>query len=170
MYSSELPQSEKSPYRMRCEAIQFVSAGTDTVSNSMHMLTYHVVEQPHILQRLRDEIRAVQPDSSQPAPLRKLEQLPYLTSVILEALRLGYGVSTRSPRSAPDRVIKYKDWEIPPGTPVGMTPVLMHQNEEKFPEPEKFNPERWVDPAERQRLDKYMVAFSKGTRQCAGIK
>ena len=38
------------------------------------------------------------------------------------------------------------------------------------PDPEKFDPERWLDPQQRQRLDKYMVAFSKGTRICLGIK
>ena len=170
MYSSDLPPSEKSLYRMRCEAVQFVSAGTDTVSNTMHVMTYHLIDNPHILKRLREEIRTVQPNPTQPAPLKQLEQLPYLTSVILEALRLGYGLATRSPRAAPDRVIIYKDWKIPPGTAVSMTSILIHQNEEIFPEPEKFDPERWTDPAERQRLDKYMVAFSKGTRLCLGIK
>ena len=38
------------------------------------------------------------------------------------------------------------------------------------PDPEKFDPERWTDTRERQRLDHYMVAFSKGTRICLGIK
>jgi cytochrome P450 len=99
-----------------------------------------------------------------------LEKLTYLTAVILEGLRLGYGTSTRLQRVAPDRVIKYEDWEIPPGTPVSMTSVLMHHNEDKFPNSHNFDPERWMDPKERQRLDKYMVAFTKGTRQCLGIK
>jgi cytochrome P450 len=170
MYSSDLPPSEKSPERILCEAIQFITAGMDTVANTLYVMTFHMLDNPSILLRLREELRAVQPNADNPANLRRLEQLPYLTSVILEGLRLGYGVSTRSARVAPDRVIKYKDWEIPSGTAVGMTSVLLHHYEEKFPEPEKFNPERWVDLAERQRLDKYMVAFSKGTRQCLGIK
>ena len=142
MSSQEIPPSEKSSYHMKYEAIQFVSAGTDTVSNTMHMITYHVIENPSILQRLRTEILTVQPDSTQPAKFSQLERLPYLTGVILEGLRLGYGVSTRLPRIAPDRVIKYKEWEIPPGTPVGMTTVLMHQNENIFPEPARFIPDR----------------------------
>ena len=170
MYSDEIPQSEKSPYRMKCEAMQFVSAGTDTVSNTMHVITYHVISSSAILQRLREEILTVQPNPTQPIKFSSLERLPYLTGIILEGLRLGYGVSTRLPRIAPDRVIKYKDWEIPPGTPVGMTSVLIHQNESVFPEPARFNPDRWVDLKERQRLEKYLASFSRGTRQCLGIK
>lgn len=45
---------------------------------------------------------------------------------------------------------------------------LLHHNEDNFPNSHAFIPERWIDPAERKRLDKYMVAFSKGSRQCLG--
>jgi cytochrome P450 len=46
----------------------------------------------------------------------------------------------------------------------------MHHDESVFPDSYRFNPERWVDPAERKRLEKYMVAFSKGSRQCIGMQ
>jgi hypothetical protein len=49
----------------------------------------------------------------------ELEQLPYLTAVIKEGLRLSYGVSHRLPRIAPNEIISLvsgkKTWEIPPG-------------------------------------------------------
>ena len=45
----------------------------------------------------------------------------------------------------------------------------MHQNESIFPKPLEFIPERWLDRAERIRLEKYLVPFSKGSRQCLGI-
>lgn len=88
----------------------------------------------------------------------------------MEGLRLSNGVSTRLARVAPDRSIYFRDWEIPKGTPVGMTSTLIHQNPDIFQQPLEFIPERWLDPQERQRLERYLVPFSKGTRQCAGIK
>jgi cytochrome P450 len=36
-----------------------------------------------------------------------------------------------------------------------------------FPDPETFRPKRWVEAG--TRLDKYLVSFGKGTRQCVGI-
>jgi cytochrome P450 len=43
-----------------------------------------------------------------------------------------------------------------------------------FPSPDKFIPERWLQPGSQSELnrslDKYLVAFGKGTRQCLGIK
>jgi cytochrome P450 len=47
-----------------------------------------------------------------------------------------------------------------------MTSYLIHHDPTIFPSPYEFNPERFLsDP----RLDKYLVSFSKGTRQCVGI-
>ncbi|KAL8797920.1 MAG: hypothetical protein Q9182_007117 [Xanthomendoza sp. 2 TL-2023] len=59
--------------------------------------------------------------------------------------------------------------QLPYLTPVGMTSVLMHNNTTLFPEPQTFEPERWLQ-SDSARLRKYIVAFSKGSRQCLGIK
>ena len=57
-------------------------------------------------------------------------------------------------------------------TPVGMTSVHVHHNEAVFPEPYKFKPERWLQgrPQGSPPLDRYLVAFSKGSRQCIGMQ
>jgi cytochrome P450 len=40
-----------------------------------------------------------------------------------------------------------------------------------FPEPEKFNPERWIRAAEKgEYLNRFIVSFTKGSRQCLGMK
>jgi cytochrome P450 len=48
----------------------------------------------------------------------------------------------------------------------------MHHNEDVFPDSRNFNPLRWtqaVDDKEQKPLSRYMVSFSKGTRQCLGM-
>jgi len=49
-----------------------------------------------------------------------------------------------------------------------MTSILMHHNETIFPNSYEFLPERWLGD-EGSALEKYMVAFSKGSRQCIGM-
>ena len=167
---SDLPPAEKLPKRLEGEAAAVLGAGAVTTAWTLTVGMYHLTVQQEKLERLRAEVRSVMPDPYQPVKLQQLEQLPYLTAVIMESLRLSNGVSTRLARVAPDRSIYFRDWEIPKGTPVGMTSTLIHQNPDIFPQPFEFIPERWLDPKERQRLESYLVPFSKGTRQCAGIK
>jgi cytochrome P450 len=109
-----------------------------------------------------------------------LEQLPYLSAVILEGLRLSYGAAGRTPRVAPDDTLIYEGkfgdkpvrYVIPPGTPIGMSCALIHMNKDIFPEPDEFRPERWLteNGTRRKGLDGYLFSFGKGTRQCLGMK
>lgn len=40
-----------------------------------------------------------------------------------------------------------------------------------FPNPHDFDPERWIRAAEKgERLDRYLVNFSKGSRICLGMQ
>ena len=166
---SDLPPTEKLPKRLEMEAAAILGAGAVTTAWTLTVAMYHLTVNPEKLERLRAEIRELAPDPYRPAKLQHLEQLPYLTAVINESLRVSNGISTRLARIAPDRSIHFQDWEIPKGTPVGMTSTLIHQNPDIYSEPLEFIPERWLDPIERQRLEKYLVPFSRGSRQCAGM-
>ncbi|ERF69870.1 hypothetical protein EPUS_05412 [Endocarpon pusillum Z07020] len=168
--SDVLPAQEKTVECLRDQVQSIVSAGTETTAHTLRVITVHLCLNRPILQRLRAEIRTLQPDPYTPAKLLQLEKLPYLTATCLEGLRLSSGVSARLPRISPDQIIRYGDWEIMPGTPVGMTRIFMHEDETIFPDPAAFKPERWmVDAAERRRLERYLLPFSKGARNCVGI-
>lgn len=84
------------------------------------------------------------------------------------ALRLSYGVSQRSPRISRTAPFEYRGQIIPPGYAISMDPVHMHHNESIFPDSNAFLPERWLQD-ESKKLQRYNIAFSKGTRQCAGM-
>lgn len=51
-----------------------------------------------------------------------------------------------------------------------MSSWILHQDESYFPDPTRFDPDRWSDPAETQRLEKAFVPFGKGSRACVGMK
>ncbi|KAJ6078615.1 hypothetical protein N7467_008368 [Penicillium canescens] len=167
LLDSKLPAEEKSASRLSQEIFTVISAGGETTAKNLTTLTFHLLNNPDKLQKLRDELNRLDPDGT--ASLVEYETMPYLTSIMLEGLRLTNAISTRLQRSSPVDPMKYKDWVIPPGTPVGMTGIFMHHNEDIFPDSQSFIPERWMDPDQRKYLERYMVAFSKGSRQCIGI-
>lgn len=170
MLTSDLPPEEKSTARLCGDGQVTVIAGTLTTAWALALAVFYMLSQPDDLRRLKDELQTAIPDVSQKVPLAVLEQLPFLTACIQESLRLSYGVSCRLQRICPNESLLFNDgkmdWHIPAGTPVSMTSVLMHHNPTIFPDSHKFSPNRWL---ENPHLDKYLVAFSKGSRQCVGI-
>ncbi|KAI0905938.1 cytochrome P450 [Ustulina deusta] len=173
---SKLPPNEKTVERLTEEAQVLVMAGTLTTASTLELMVFWLLKQPETLQKLKNELQTVMPSVTDigKVPLATLEALPYLTAIIKEGLRLGYGVSTRLQRIDPDKLVVFtdkatgKEWIIPPKTSVGMTSVQLHHNEENYPDSKKFIPERWLG-AEGKKLEKYLVSFCKGSRSCVGI-
>ena len=166
--ASDMPASEKKLKRMWQEGMVVVGAGTDTTAWTLVVALVHLTINSGIHQHLKDEMRVATADKGS-LKLSDLEQLPYLSACIKESLRLSYGLSARLPREAPNQVLEVpgtKGLTIPPGTKVSMDAVLMHRHPQLFPQPDEFRPERWLD---NPRLDRYLVSFSKGARQCLGI-
>ncbi|KAK2595091.1 hypothetical protein QQS21_007176 [Conoideocrella luteorostrata] len=162
---SKLPPSEKDFDRVFDEVSTTTGAGFETTAAVIRLASYHIYSNPKILKRLRDEISAA-PDRE----WNTLEKLPYLTAVIMEAMRLAPGIATRSARVAQDKDITYGNWRIPAGTPIGMTMHLLHQDESIYPEPEIFNPDRFMEPDPWHLGDRLFVPFAKGKRNCIGMQ
>ncbi|KAH7327506.1 cytochrome P450 [Rhexocercosporidium sp. MPI-PUGE-AT-0058] len=164
--SSSLPAFEKSPDRLYQEGQTFIAAGTETTAWCLTVITFYLFSNPQILIKLRGELKQAQASTGV-----ELEKLPYLSAVIQEGLRLSYGVCARLPRIAPTESLVLRDgetvWSIPPNIPVSMSAGIQHLDPRIFPSPLEFQPSRWLN---NKSLDRYLVSFSKGSRQCAGIK
>ena len=49
-----------------------------------------------------------------------------------------------------------------------MSVPFMHLNEKVYPDPWKFDPERFLTPGEKERSEAYLVPFGGGSRICIG--
>ncbi len=169
----ELPQRDKSAQVQEDTALLYVSAGFETTGFTIETAMYHVLANPDVLSKLKQELAPLFGASSKTGGLpswTELEKLPYLTAVIQESLRMSLGVSSRLPRKNTKSEMVYKDWVIPRGQFVGMTQRDILYNAEIYPDPMRFDPERWLKGDESKELfNKYHVTFSKGARRCIGI-
>jgi cytochrome P450 len=169
LINGDLPAEEKSISRLVDEGQTMIAAGQETSSFFLQQASYFILANADVHARLKAELQKAIPNPASIPPLARLEELPYLHAVVQEVHRFSHGVVGRLERISPDKVIQYKDWVIPAGTPVAMTSLLQHRDPLKFPNPMKFDPERWLQQSDNGRLEKYLVPFSKGTRQCMGI-
>jgi cytochrome P450 len=186
LFDSELPAEEKTVFRLGGEGMALLGAGTETTSWVVSVITFHLLANPEIYTRLASELQGAAKDPRNLPSWSSLEKLPYLSAVILEGLRLSYGVPGRTARIATEEALAYRgswtppalekpvlvDYVISRGAAIGMSPYLMHHNEAVFPDSEAFLPERWLDEKGQRRkgLERYLLSFSKGTRRCLGIK
>lgn len=101
-----------------------------------------------------------------------------LILVLQDRFRLTYGVSGRTARIPTEEDLIYPgEWNkkpirysVPRGFAIGMSSVLVHHNEEVFPQSNEFQPDRWLraDAQTRKAMDGAMLNFSKGSRACLG--
>jgi cytochrome P450 len=170
--NQNLPPDQKATDRLQDEAQLVVAAGITTVGWALSIGAFHIINQPSVFSRLRQELQEAIPDPSTPLNWTELERLPYLTGCIREAIRLSYPVTSRNPRLL-SKPLVYEDWVIPPRTPVSMTIIDINNDEDIFPEHNRFKPERWINPPptkDGSNLERYFVCFQKGSRSCLGIK
>jgi len=144
----------------------FIFAGIDTPAYALRCIVWYVGRYPEVQQRLVDEVQSWFGNS--PLAWGGLEKLPYLTGVIKEALRLG-GVSPgKIIREVPEEGAQFGSIYLPPGAHVGMSLYLVNMNEDLFPKPDQFIPERWIGE-EASRIRGFPASFGAGTRMCLGI-
>ncbi|ROV96702.1 hypothetical protein VSDG_05517 [Cytospora chrysosperma] len=146
IFESSLPESERTVYRLSGEGFSLVGAGTETSAWTLTVITYFLLAQPDTRARVASELRGVDPHN---LSWITLEKLPYLSGVILEGLRLSYGLPMRSPRIAGDEDLIYHgtsggktfEYVVPRGTAIGMSQWIQHHDEQVFPDSFSFSPE-----------------------------
>ena len=180
--SGQLPAFQEALRSRHATSVHFMSenlfangnvmflAGSETTASSMGAGAYHLLANPPILRRLQAELDKAWANG--PPSWTELEQIPLLKGVVMEALRLDLGVSRRFPRInwQSDTVLNDKT-TIPRGYTMSMSHRFLFFNPKIFPDPQKFDPDRWTQSDEETlRLSKYMHPFSKGTRQCLAYR
>ncbi|KAJ5558222.1 hypothetical protein N7535_008437 [Penicillium sp. DV-2018c] len=166
----EVPAEERTLDRLEDESALLLGAGTETTARSIAMAMFWLIKEKEVLAKLRVELKSVLEKPLSKAEWVDLEKLPYLTGVVNEGLRLSHGMTARLARVSPTEPMVYQNWVIPAGTPVSQSNYFVHMDPTIFPEPEKFDPERWIRASEKgEYLSRYIVSFTRGSRQCLGM-
>lgn len=150
------------------EAGILLGAGADTTGVALTTITHHVLHNPATLQRLRAELREAWPVLENAPRYETLENLPYLTAVIKEGLRM-FPSAIAHPRVVPPEGAVISGAFVPGGTVVGQSFVFVHRSPIVYERPEEFLPERWLGP-EAKACEAALSVFSKGPRSCFGVK
>lgn len=157
-------------YDLNEEALTLLTAGNDTTANAMIIGAYLICTHPLVRDRLFKELQATFPEGYHDITFEKAKHLPYLTAVLQEVLRCSNPLPGRLPRVVPPDGASIDGIELDPGVTVHTSAYLLNRHESVWGSKSKeFDPDRWL-VEQPGALDKHMVSFYKGTRQCLGMK
>ena len=142
-------------------------AAHDTLTSSLTSFIGALAADPEWQTKLRDEVAALGLAPGQPTTFDNLEAMPLTETAFKEAMRLKPPVP-----SIPRRAIRdftFKGFAIPAGTMVGVNPLFTHHMPEIWPHPDRFDPMRFTEEAQRNRHRFAWVPFGGGAHMCLGL-
>lgn len=149
----------------RDEAITLFNAGQDTSAAGLTWLWYLLAKHPEVEQKLRDEAQSAL--GQREAGYADLPALPYTAMVVKESLRLYPPTWSLIPREAltdvplGDFVVRKRGW-------VYIYPWVLHRDPRFFPEPERFDPERFAAGRVESIPQHAYIPFGAGPHVCIG--
>ncbi|KAI0142822.1 cytochrome P450 [Xylariaceae sp. FL1272] len=147
-----------------------VMAGSDTTSAAMRSIFFNLFKQPHLITKLRAEIKEKCGDKrSEVYSAEDCENCPLLQAVLYEGMRLYPSVPVILDRSVPPEGMTINGKHVPGGTVVGSSAWVIHRIPEIWgPDPDAFRPERWLDKDSVGEMKRLFFQFGGGTRTCIG--
>jgi cytochrome P450 len=142
-------------------------AAHDTLTSSLTSFIGELAAHPEWQQKLREEVMALGLAADAPTSLDNLEAMPLSEMAFKEALRIKPPVPSMPRRSVRD--FTFKGFAIPAGVVIGVNPLFTHHMPEFWPEPEKYDPMRFTEEAQRNRHRFAWVPFGGGAHMCLGL-
>ena len=141
-------------------------AAHDTLTSSLTSFVGELAAHPEWQARLREEVKGLGIEANDPSSIDDLEKMPLTEMAFKEALRLKPPVPSMPRRAVRDFTFKGYDAGR---HGVGVNPLFTHHMPEFWPDPDKFDPMRFSDEAQRNRHRFAWVPFGGGAHMCLGL-
>jgi len=152
--------------QLRDEVMTMFLAGHETTAMNLTWMLYLLAQHPEIEEALRAELRSVLGESPRRVTMEDLKRFDLLPRVVKESLRLYPPVPIVARMAeGPDEVGGYA---LPQGSYTLVSPYVTHRHPRYWPNPERFDPDRFLPELERARPKFAYIPFSGGRRKCIG--
>ncbi len=156
--------SQMSDEQLRDEVLTIFLAGYETVANALAWTWLLLGQNPYAEARMHAEIDAVL--AGKIPALDDLPQLKYTEMVFAESMRLYPPAWAMGRQATVD--IEIGPYKLPAGSYLFFSQYIMQRSAEQFPDPLRFEPERFTTEAKAGRPKFAYFPFGGGNRQCIG--
>ncbi|EDW02010.1 GH20136 [Drosophila grimshawi] len=156
---------------LAAQVFVFYLAGFETSSSTMSYCLYELAQHTDIQQKLREDIKNVLQQHDGKLTYESIKAMRYLDQVISETLRLYTIVPFLVRKALSDYVVPGNPkYVIEKGTQVIMPAAAYHRDEDFYPDPEKFDPDRFSAENVAARDSVEWLPFGDGPRNCIGMR
>uniref|UniRef100_A0A1I8PLF2 Cytochrome P450 n=1 Tax=Stomoxys calcitrans TaxID=35570 RepID=A0A1I8PLF2_STOCA len=155
---------------LTAQAFVFFVAGFDTSSTTMSYALYELAQQPEVQEKLRQEIEKVLEKHQQQFTYECMKDMKYLEQVISETLRKYPVAPALFRKSTAHYQTSDPKYSIEKGTMIITPSECFHHDSEYFPQPEKFDPERFSTDHVASIKPCTYLPFGEGPRNCIGMR
>ena len=144
-------------------------ADFETCGATVPKIIWRIATTPGCQEKLQAELKAAKPGGKLNGLLTydELSQLPYLAACISEGLRMDPITGISLSRKVPAGGVEMGGHHLPGGvrlycrraynanaeqTEIGITPWVIAYNEDVFPKPHEFRPQRWLEADEERKM------------------
>uniref|UniRef100_A0A2A4JDS7 unspecific monooxygenase n=1 Tax=Heliothis virescens TaxID=7102 RepID=A0A2A4JDS7_HELVI len=158
------------------QAVLFFIAGFETVSAGMSFLLYELAINPEVQERLAQEIKENDAKNGGKFDFNSIQNMQYMDMVVSELLRLWPPgivldrVCTKDYNLGKPNKNAEHDFIIRKGTGIGIPAYAFHRDPQFFPNPDKFDPERFSEENKHNIQSFAYMPFGIGPRNCIGSR
>jgi cytochrome P450 len=158
------PQHRITPEDLPAYMVEMMAAGSSTTSHTAAFACWALANNPKAQYRLRQELFDIFPDPKR-LDMKATQRSDYLDAVIKETMRLWPMIPGPLERYL-GKPIEVNGLYVSPGVIASTSAFTSGRKPDVYPEPEKWNPDRWLEATERMRLN--WTPFGCGSRVCPG--
>lgn len=153
------------------QCIIFFIAGFETTATTISNVFYYLAINPDIQDRLCEELQILnEMDVNSREYFDKVNsELPYLDAIIKETLRLNPPL-TRLQRRVGIHGYKLGGIPLDKDIEINIPTYALHHCEDFYPEPDRFNPERFMPENKHLLIPYTYLPFGGGPRNCVGMR
>jgi sterol 14-demethylase len=147
--------------------ISMMFAGHHTTSGTSAWTLIELLRNPAAIKRVVEELDAIYADGRE-VSYQALRDIPELECALKESLRLHPPLIILMRKVMED--LHYKGWTIEAGKTVAVSPAVSNRMSEHFPEPERFDPDRYKPGREEDKQVFAWLPFGAGRHRCVGAQ
>jgi len=164
-------RKEFSNLEMAMVLFSFLFASQDAMSSGLIFGFQHLADHPEVMAKVKEEQdRVRQGNYERPLTLEMMDQMVYLQAVVKESMRVTPPV-TMVPYKCTKAFPITPDYTVPANSMVIPSFYNSLHDPSVYPEPEKFEPERWLDATGLANTNpKNYLVFGAGPHRCIGLE